>query len=133
MTLYRQLIIFTLVLFFLLFAGTWYAKLDSTRSFLTDQLESHAQDTATSLGLSLSQFLIQKDMPTGETMINAVFDRGYYKIVKLTDTKQNVMIERILDVKIENIPPWFIRWIPLKTPEAVANVMSGWIQAGTIP
>ena len=132
MTLYRQLIIFTLVLFLLLFAGTWYAKLDSTRSFLTDQLESHAQDTATSLGLSISQFLVQKDMPTVETMINAVFDRGYYKIVKLTDTKQNVMIERVLDVKIENIPPWFIRWIPLKTPEAVANVMSGWIQAGTI-
>jgi len=132
MTLYRQLIIFTLVLFLLLFAGTWYAKLDSTRSFLTDQLESHAQDTATSLGLSLSQFLVQKDMPTVETMINAVFDRGYYKIVKLTDTKQNVMIERVLDVKIENVPPWFIRWIPLKTPEAVANVMSGWIQAGTV-
>src|SRR4030042_2020587 len=132
MTLYRQLIIFPLVLFLLLFAGTWYAKLDSTRSFLTDQLESHAQDTATSLGLSISQFLVQKDMPTVETMINAVFDRGYYKIVKLTDTKQNVMIERVLDVKIENIPPWFIRWIPLKTPEAVANVMSGWIQAGTI-
>jgi diguanylate cyclase (GGDEF)-like protein len=132
MTLYRQLIIFTLALFLLLFAGTWYAKLDSTRSFLTDQLESHAQDTATSLGLSISQFLIQKDMPTVETMINAVFDRGYYKIIKLMDTKQNVMLERVLDVKIENVPPWFIRWIPLKTPEATANIMSGWIQAGTV-
>jgi len=132
MTLYRQLIIFTLALFLLLFAGTWYAKLDSTRSFLTDQLESHAQDTATSLGLSISQFLIQKDMPTVETMINAVFDRGYYKTVKLTDIKQQILIERVLDVKIENVPPWFIRLIPLKTPEAVANVMSGWIQAGTI-
>ncbi|MDP2268484.1 MAG: diguanylate cyclase, partial [Deltaproteobacteria bacterium] len=35
-------------------------------------------------------------------------------------------------MKIENVPPWFIRWIPLKPPEASANVMSGWIQAGTI-
>lgn len=132
MTLYRQLIIFTLVLFFLLFAGTWYAKLDSTRSFLVDQLESHAQDTATSLGLSISQFLVEKDMLVVERMISAVFDRGYYRVVKLTDMKQQVMIERVLDVKIENVPPWFIRWIPLNTPEAVANVMSGWIQAGTI-
>lgn len=132
MTLYRQLIIFTLVLFFLLFAGTWYAKLDSTRSFLVDQLESHAQDTATSLGLSISQHVIKNDMPTVESMINAVFDRGYYEIVKLVDAKQKVMIERVLSVKIENVPPWFIRWIPLKTPEASANVMSGWIQAGTI-
>ena len=55
MTLYRQLVIFTFLLFFVLFAGTWLAKLESTRSFLVDQLESHAQDTATSLGLSMSQ------------------------------------------------------------------------------
>jgi len=132
MTLYRQLIIFTLVLFFILFAGTWYAKLDSTRSFLVDQLESHAQDTATSLGLSVSQHVIKNDMPSVESMINAVFDRGYYEIIKLVDARQNVMIERVLSVKIEKVPPWFIRWIPLETPEASANVMSGWIQAGTI-
>ena len=132
MTLYRQLIIFTLVLFFLLFAGTWYAKLDSTRSFLTDQLESHAQDTATSLGLSISQHVIKNDMPSVESMINAVFDRGYYEVIRLVDPKQKVLIERVQSVKIENVPPWFVRRIPLKTPEAGANVMSGWIQAGTI-
>ncbi len=132
MTLYRQLIIFTLVLFFILFAGTWYAKLDSTRSFLVDQLESHAQDTATSLGLSVSQHVIKNDMPSVESMINAVFDRGYYEIIKLVDAREKVMIERVLSVKIENVPPWFIRWIPLETPEASSNVMSGWIQAGTI-
>ncbi|RPH52048.1 MAG: EAL domain-containing protein [Desulfobacteraceae bacterium] len=132
MTLYRQLIIFTLILFLLLFAGTWYAKLDSTRSFLVDQLESHAQDTATSLGLSVSQHVIKNDMPSVESMINAVFDRGYYETIKLVDARQKIMIDRVLSVKIENVPPWFIRWIPLETPEASANVMSGWIQAGTI-
>jgi len=132
MTLYRQLIIFTLVLFFLLFAGTWYAKLDSTRAFLVDQLESHAQDTATSLGLSVSQHVINHDMPSVESMINAVFDRGYYETIKLVDVKDKVVMARVQNVKIENIPQWFIRWIPLKTPEASANVMSGWIQAGTI-
>jgi len=132
MTLYRQLIIFTLALFFLLFAGTWYAKLDSTRSFLANQLESHAQDTATSLGLSVSQHVIKNDMPAVESMINAVFDRGYYEIIRLVDAKEKVVMERVQNVKIENVPPWFIRWIPLKGPEASANVMSGWIQAGTI-
>lgn len=132
MTLYRQLIIFTLALFFILFAGTWYAKLETTRAFLIDQLESHAQDTATSLGLSITQHMIDKDMITIESMINAVFDRGYYRIVRLTDVHDNVLIERVLDVKIEDVPPWFIRWIPLKTPETSANVMAGWIQAGTV-
>jgi len=43
MTLYRQLVIFTLVLFFVLFTGTWLATFEGTRSFLVNQLESHAQ------------------------------------------------------------------------------------------
>ncbi len=132
MTLYRQLIIFTLALFFILFVGTWFAKLETTRSFLVDQLESHAQDTATSLGLSVTQHMIKKDLVTIESMINAVFDRGYYRVIRLTDVKENVLIERVMDVTIENVPPWFIRWVSLETPDASANVMSGWIQAGSI-
>jgi len=132
MTLYRQLIIFTLALFFILFVGTWFAKLENTRTFLVDQLESHAQDTATSLGLSISPHMINKDMSTIESMINAVFDRGYYRIIRLTDVGQKVLIERVQDVTIEDVPPWFIRWITLKAPDTSANVMSGWIQAGTI-
>ena len=132
MTLYRQLVIFTLVLFLLLFTGTWLVKLDSTRSFLIDQLESHAQDTATSLGLSLSQHSDENDTPAIESMINAVFDRGYYRIVRYTDTKGVILVDRVHDVAIENVPQWFIRLIPLKTPEATAKVMAGWHQAGSI-
>ena len=132
MTLYRQLVIFTLFLFFILFSGTWLAKLQSTRSFLIDQLESHAQDTATSLGLSISQYEIDEDVTVIETMVNAVFDRGYYRIVRYSDVQGNVLVERVLEVKIENVPQWFISLIPLKTPEASANVMIGWRQAGTV-
>jgi diguanylate cyclase (GGDEF)-like protein len=132
MTLYRQLIIFTLVLFFILFTGTWFAKLETTRSFLVDQLESHAQDTATSLGLSISQHVLADDMPMVETMINAVFDRGYYRRILLRDLKQNVLIERVLAVDVEKVPAWFIRWIPLEIPEVEANIMAGWRQVGVV-
>jgi len=132
MTLYRQLVIFTLVLFIILFTGTWLAKLESTRSFLVDQLDSHAQDTATSLGVSISQYSKENDLPVIEGMINAVFDRGYYRIVRYKDSGGNVLIDRVLDVNIENVPQWFISLVSLKTPEATANVMAGWQQAGTI-
>jgi diguanylate cyclase (GGDEF)-like protein len=132
MTLYRQLVVFTLLLFLILFTGTWLANLDSTRSFLLDQLESHAQDTATSLGLSVSQYSIDNDKPAIESMINAVFDRGYYQIVKYTDSRGENVIDRQLDITIENVPQWFIHLVPLKTPEATANVMAGWLQAGTV-
>lgn len=132
MTLYRQLIIFTLALFFILFTGTWLAKIETTRTFLADQLESHAQDTATSLALSITQYMIEKDMPTIESMINAVFDRGYYGSIQLSDIRGDVLIERNLDVTIENVPSWFIRRIKLEAPDARASVMSGWNQAGDV-
>ena len=132
MTLFRQLVIFILVLFFILFTGAWLVKLESTRSFLADQLASHAQDTATALGISISQYSMEHDLPVIESMINAVFDRGYYRIVRYTDTGDNVLIERIREVNIENVPQWFISLVPLKTPEASANVMADWQQAGTV-
>ena len=132
MTLYRQLVIFTLVLFLILFTGTLLVKFESTRSFLMDQLESHAQDTATSLGVSISQYSTENDLPAIESMINAVFDRGYYRIVRYTDTNGNILIDRALDITIENVPQWFISLVPLKTPDVSAKVMSGWNQAGTI-
>jgi diguanylate cyclase (GGDEF)-like protein len=132
MTLHRQLIIFTFALFLLLFAGTWYAKLESTRTFLINQLESHAQDTATSLALSISPHAASNDMVAIEGMMNAVFDRGYYQIISFTDTRKKPLVELQLPVKIENVPSWFVQWIPLKTPEATADVMAGWKQAGAI-
>ena len=132
MTLYRQLIFFTLILFFILFAGTWIVKFNSTRSFLLNQLASHAQDTATSLGLSISQYVEEGDIIVVESMIAAIFDRGYYQVINYVDLDGQILVERRLEVKIENIPQWFIRWVPLNPPEATSNVMSGWQQAGHI-
>lgn len=132
MTLYRQLLIFTLILFLLLFTGTWLAKLNSTRGFLLAQLESHAQDTATSLGLSISPYIEENDLPTVETMFNAVFDRGYYSVVRLVDVEGKVVIDRSRDVAVDTVPGWFVGLIPLKTPIASSLVLSGWNQAGTV-
>lgn len=132
MTLFRQLLIFTLILFFVLFVGVWVDKLQSTRTFLVDQLESQAQDTATSLGLSLGPFMAEKDLSTMETMMNAVFDRGYYRLISLRDAGGKVLTERILDITIDGVPGWFIRGIPLETTGVTSHVMAGWSQAGTL-
>jgi diguanylate cyclase (GGDEF)-like protein len=132
MTLYRQLLIFTLILFFVLFVGVWVDKLQSTRSFLVEQLESQAQDTATSLGLSLTPFMVEKDLSTIETMMNAVFDRGYYRIISLRDINEKVISERVSTLSIKGVPSWFIRGIPLETSGATSLVMSGWNQAGSL-
>jgi diguanylate cyclase (GGDEF)-like protein len=82
--------------------------------------------------VSISQYSTENDLPAIESMINAVFDRGYYRIVRYTDTNGKILIDRALDITIENVPQWFISLVPLKTPEVSAKVMSGWNQAGTI-
>ncbi|MEN8190017.1 MAG: EAL domain-containing protein [Thermodesulfobacteriota bacterium] len=132
MTLYRQLLIFACGLFILLFAGTWFGKLKDTQIFLNNQLESHAQDTATSLGLSIQPYLNEGDFPVVETMVNAIADPGYYRAVKIYDVDDKLLLERLLEVEIEGVPSWFIELIPLQTPEAATLLSSGWNQAGRL-
>ncbi|CAG35246.1 EAL domain-containing protein [Desulfotalea psychrophila] len=132
MTLYRQLVIFTLILFVLLFSAIWVEKLQSTRSFLLTQMESHAQDTATSLSLSLSPIVAEGDIPTVETMMNAVFDGGYYRVISFKDMEGAVITERLLKITLEGVPQWFIDLVPIQAPSAEALVMAGWTQAGVL-
>ena len=132
MTLYRRLLLFTLCLLMTLFIGSWLSNLQSTRTFLQDQLRSHAQDTATSLGLSISTLLTKGDTAAMDTMINAIFDRGYYRTIQLDDLDGKTLVKKSIEIKIDTVPAWFIKWIPLTAPHATAKVMNGWQQTGTI-
>ena len=78
MTLYKQLATSIFILFTAVFIGTVITSTSNLRSFLETQLETHAQDTATSLGLSLSPYIQQHDLPIINSMIDAIFDRGYF-------------------------------------------------------
>ena len=132
MTLHKQLFMFTVFLVSILFLGVWIEKLQSTRSFLVTQLESHAQDTATSLALSLSPIMAEYDLATIDTMINAVFDRGYYRMISFKNPEGKTITERIIQVEIAGVPDWFINLISITSPRAEALVMAGWTQAGKI-
>ena len=78
MSLNKQMIMFVVSVLIMVLIGTFYLNFSQTKSYLENQLESHAQDTATSLGLSLSSVADPEDPSSMETMINAVFDRGSY-------------------------------------------------------
>jgi len=132
MTLHRQLLVFTLVLCFFLFIGVWAYKLQSTRAFLEHQLEAHAQDTATSLALSISPLVATDDLAAVETMMNAIFDRGYYRVITFSDVHGEVVSTRQSSLTIEQVPDWFITMLPLTTPGGDSLVMAGWKRAGTV-
>ncbi len=132
MTLLRQIFLMVAGLFVLMFVGTFAISLNNTRDYLVAQLESHAQDTATSLGLSLSPHVAAKDPATVQSMVDAIFDRGYYRLIRVSDIQGRTLYERGTPVRIETVPQWFIRLIPLEAPSADALLMAGWNQAGSL-
>lgn len=132
MTLHRQLILIVFGLFLIVFTGTFYISIQNVRSYLNNQLISHAQDTATSLGLSLSPHMKNKDIATMNSMIDAVFDRGDYREIEIIDVQGETMIKREIPVVINQVPDWFVRTIKITTPAGEALLMSGWSQAATI-
>ena len=132
MTLYRQLAVSIIILFAVGFIGTTMISTGNLHSFLESQLKTHAQDTATSLGLSLSPHMRQQDLPIINLMIDAIFDRGYFQSIQLVDIDGNILVVRTRENYKEPAPDWFIRLVSLPTPRAEATVMSGWKQAGSI-
>lgn len=132
MTLARQLILIVCALFLFLFVGTLAITINNTRAYLGDQMHSHAEDTATSLGLSLKPALEADDVPLMETMVNAIFDPGYYREITIRETDGTVLFERVLPVRIGGVPQWFVDLITLEAPEAERELSAGWRIAGTI-
>ncbi|MDG4813219.1 EAL domain-containing protein [Hydrogenovibrio sp. 3SP14C1] len=130
MSLSKQMMLFITGMLVILLLGTFLLNLNNTRSFLEAQLQSHAQDTATSLGLSLSSVANPEDPSSMETMINAVFDRGYYSHITMRDMDGQLIYEKSNSHDIDGIPNWFINLISIEAPNAEALVQSGWIPLG---
>jgi diguanylate cyclase (GGDEF)-like protein len=132
MTLYRQIIISMISLFVLGFLGTVIITTGNLRTFLITQLEIHAQDTATSLGLSLSRPVQANDMTIVHSMVDAIYDRGYYQVIEVTSIDDMPLITRKHPDVTQNIPGWFINLVDLQAPTAEAMIMSGWTHAANV-
>jgi hypothetical protein len=62
-----------------------YNNVSNMRSYLNEQLSSHVQGAAHSLGLSISPYINEEDLVIAQTMTNAIFDSGYYQHISFTD------------------------------------------------
>ncbi|MBL4775461.1 MAG: EAL domain-containing protein [Mariprofundus sp.] len=132
MTLFRQLISLIVVTFLLIFAGTFWISLENTRSYLMLQLATQTQNATDALGLSLVPFMQAKDIAAIDTMVNAVFDSGYYQSLSLQTMAGDRLIERANTSHIEGVPAWFIAYLALETPQAESIITTGWRQAGRL-
>ena len=132
MTLLRQLIIVIVSIFILLFMGIFAINVHNTRDFLNSQLETVSQDTATSLGLTLSPHMVGEDAVVVESLASAVFDSGYYQEVLVLDMNNKPQVDLKQSVPPTQAPGWFVKLFPLETPVGKAMIMDGWKQAGRI-
>ncbi|AIY65424.1 bifunctional diguanylate cyclase/phosphodiesterase [Pseudoalteromonas piratica] len=114
------------------FFGRLYVNVESTKEYFQEQMSSHAQDAATSLGLSISPYMDEENIVIAETMMAAIFDSGYYKSMQLVSPDGDVMLERNNPSAIEGVPNWFIEWVDLQAPTQTSEVSSGWQIAGTL-
>jgi len=116
----------------LIFAGVFMVSVENTRSFLMLQLTTQTQSATDALGLSLAPHMQKKDIAAMDTMVNAVFDSGYYKSLKLTTMAGKTLIARQNTSRIEGVPNWFINHLSMATPRAESVITTGWKQAGRL-
>ena len=127
-----QLLAGVSVAFLLLLAGIETIHVVAARRIMQEQLESHAQDAATSLGLSLGALLTRGDLALAETVINPVFDRGYYQSIEFVSIEGRVLLAKELPVVELGVPEWFATLLPLEAPTAASLVTAGWKQIGSV-
>ncbi len=132
MTLTRQLVLLILALMTTVFLGSFSISLTNTRAYLQTQLESHGQDAATSLGLSITSHMAGNDVASVTSMVDAIFDSGFYRSLIVEDANGKALVERKLAQGIEGVPGWFVKAISLDPPVGEAFVMAGWQQAGRV-
>ena len=112
MSLSKQLYIIISIIFFMIFAGNFIISVKNTKEYLEIESITKAQDTATSLGMSLKALLADKYNPEIESIINAIGNRGFYREIRLENAffsiKQSDLIKASKDLdeskwKISNV------------------------------
>lgn len=136
MTLFKQIAIIFSIFIILIIGSVMYLNFNSANEFIQNQLYTTSEDTATSLGLSLSVEIpnaqANEDLSTMETMIQAIFDRGYYEEITLKDMDGNILIENKNILKVKDIPDWFINNVNIIVPTAKMQISGGWMPYGVI-
>ena len=132
MSLSKQLLILISALFLMVFSVNFILSINNMRTYLEGEAQIHAQDTATSLGVSLSHYMVDETDPVIETTMNAIFDMGYYQQIKLVNVEQKMLVNLTNDYVLEGVPEWFVTLVPMETAQAESEISSGWSISGVV-
>ncbi len=132
MSLFKQLSIMLTLFLGIILASVMILNFKTATEFVQNQLYTDAKNTSHSLGLSLSKVADPDDTSTMDTMINAIFDSGYYELISLKDVDGKILYERKTDVVVSDVPSWFIGAVPVQSSTASSDIMMGWSRFGTL-
>ena len=131
MSLRKQLFLAICLFLLVAFSGSFFVGLESSREQILGQLRSHAQDTATALGLSLTAQI--NDPAMIQLMVSSIFDSGYFSSIRIIDIEnEQVLVERSAAALVENVPAWFVSLVNLQPQGGDALIMRGWEQAARV-
>lgn len=110
MSLSKQLYLIIIFIFFVIFTGNFIISVKNTKEYLQIESQTKAQDTATSLGMSLRNLIKDKSDPEIETIIKAISNSGFYKEIRLEDSEFIISDEMLLgSVKNDVTDSWKIK------------------------
>lgn len=130
MTLFKQISIIMSIFLLVIIASVMTLDFRSTTKYAQEELYSNAQNTTASLSLSLAG--AKGDIAVMSTMINAVFDSGYYKEIILRDREGNEIYSRQKEGDLTQVPLWFLKLYQLDIQSASAHVSSAWKPVGIL-
>src|SRR3954469_4301125 len=97
MSLARQLLVGIVAMFIALILGIEAVYVQHARESLARQLDAHANETATSLGLAIGSRAAALDPVMLNVMVNPVFDRGHFQSILITGADGAPIFERRLE------------------------------------
>jgi diguanylate cyclase (GGDEF)-like protein len=132
MSLFKQLVLMLGLFLGVILVSVMMLNFRTATEFVQNQLYTDAKNTAHSLGLSLSKVADPSDASTMETMINAIYDSGYYQQIRLVDIDGKEVYNRESDMRVSDVPQWFIKTVPIHNASAKSDIMMGWSRFGTL-
>lgn len=132
MTLFKQLALLVSLMFLLLTSVIIVGDFQRSGQFLQGQMQTTAQDMATTLGIAISNLPSADDPATLEVLFNSVFDSGYYSSIRLASVEGAVIHQKNQQIALEGVPDWFVSLVPLQSAQGSTQVMQGWTQLGQL-
>lgn len=120
------------LLLFALMAFTFAITFKNNQKFVEDQLYSASMDTAYAIGVAFATLDGPQTPVDEKTIINAIYDSGYYEYIRFFDANGTLQIEATQPIIVKDVPPWFIAFIPLQLQEASTGVTRHWKSIGTL-